>query len=100
MNVVKVAATDDFQGDTNGEADYYKIVNVTDEDKADYEGFAEKHVTASGNAFPELTTGASWPTALTMLFYNDGITFIYDNTQSTCAAATATTCLLYTSRCV
>ena len=91
MNVVKVAATDDFQGDTNGNPDYYKIVNVTDEDKADYEAFATNHVNASGNAFPELTTGGKWPTALTMLFYNDGITFIYDNTQSTCAAATATT---------
>ena len=38
-----------------------------------------------------MTTGGKWPKALTMLFYNDGITFIYDNTQSTCAAATATT---------
>ena len=91
MNVVKVAATDDFQGDTNGDPDFYKIVNVTDDDKTDYTGFATNHVNASGRAFPELTTGGKWPTGLTMLFMNDGITFIYDNEQSTCAAATATT---------
>ncbi len=91
MNVVKVAATDDFQGDTNGNSDYYKIVSVGDNDKTDYTAFATKHVTASGNAFPVLTTGGKWPTGLTMLFYNDGITFIYDNTQGGCAAATATT---------
>ena len=88
MNVVKVAASDDFQGDTNGATDYYKI--VANPDSADYIAFAEKH-DRGGNEFPDIATApTSWPTGLTMLFFNDGITFIYDNTQHTCTAATST----------
>ena len=88
MNVVKVAASDDFQGDTNGKADYYKI--VANPDSEDYKNFAGKH-DLSGNTFPDIaTTPTSWPTGLTMLFFNDGITFIYDNTQHTCSVATST----------
>ena len=96
MNVVKVAASNDFQGDTNGDTNYYKI--VANNDKDDYEKFAEEHVTSSENEFPDLAAGddenvsssVKWPTGLTMLFYNDGITFIFDNTQSGCTAETTT----------
>ncbi|PWL78731.1 hypothetical protein DBY21_03630 [Candidatus Gastranaerophilales bacterium] len=91
MNVVKVASTSDFQGDTQGETDYYKIINVDSADKTDYTAFATLHGGQGGNAFPVLTTGGKWPQNLTMLFFNDGITFIFDNTQANCAAATATT---------
>ena len=95
MNVVKVASTNDFQGATAGANDYYKIVNVDTKDKADYDAFATLHSQANGdkgkaNVFPSLTTGGSWPANLTMLFFNDGITFIFDNTQEKCAAKTAT----------
>ncbi len=91
MNVVKVASTSDFQGDTQGETDYYKIINVDDADKADYAAFATLHSAAGDHVFPDISTGGKWPAELTMLFFNDGITFIFDNTQGNCAAETATT---------
>lgn len=91
MNVVKVASTSDFQGDKQGDKDYYKIINVDAQDKTDYTAFATLHGGLGGNAFPVLATGGKWPQNLTMLFFNDGITFIFDNTQANCAAATATT---------
>ncbi len=89
MNVVKVAGTMDFQGTVAGNTDTYTIISVGD--KADYTAFATNHVTASGRTFPALTAGKPLPTGLTMLFYNDGITFVFDNSQGACAAATSTT---------
>ena len=91
MNVVKVASTNDFQGDTQGETDFYKIINVDAADKSDYTAFATLHGGKGGNTFPVLASGGKWPADLTMLFFNDGITFIFDNTQANCAAATSTT---------
>ncbi len=91
MNVVKVASTNDFQGDTQGETDFYKIINVDAADKSDYTAFATLHGGNGGNTFPVLASGGKWPADLTMLFFNDGITFIFDNTQANCAAATSTT---------
>ena len=88
MNVVKDDGTANFQGTTDGATDTYKIIAVTDADKADYTAFATAHVTNSAHAFPELTAGKPWPTGLSMLFYNDGITFIYDNTQGDCKQGT------------
>ena len=84
MNVVKVASTDDFDSNVNGDPDYYKIVDAGNEDDVpDPEHFG-------GNA-PAMLAQGDLPENLTMLFFNDGITFIFDNTQENCAAATATT---------
>ena len=93
MNVVKVAGTDDFDSDTPGDATYYKIAHTGNaNDKPDTAHF-------EGNALPDTwitagqTAGAvDWPAGkLTFLFMNDGITFIFDNEQNSCAAETATT---------
>ena len=93
MNVVKVAGTDDFDSDTPGDATYYKIAHTGNEN--------DKPATAhfEGNTLPDTwitagqTAGAvDWPAdKLTFLFMNDGITFIFDNEQNSCAAETATT---------
>ena len=74
-----------------GDPDQWIIVSNTDKD--DYEAFA----TAHGGAFPNLSLpadaqpGASitWPGELTFLFMNDGIAFIFNNTQSNCIQANA-----------
>ena len=98
MNVVKVAGTSDFQGTTDGAADTYKIISIGDKD--DYEGFVDLHSGAveakgdkpavPGQVLPPLTAGQPITTGYSMLFFNDGITFIFDNTQATCTAATKT----------
>ena len=90
MNVVKVAGTKDFQGTTDGATNTYKIISIGD--KEDYTAFATNHTntTKDTHKFPTLTAGNAWPTGLSMLFYNDGITFIFDNTQGECVAATNT----------
>ena len=99
MNVVKVAGTKDFQGKVDGAADTYKIISVGDED--DYKGFVKKHSGAipavgndtpavAGQELPPLSAGAAITTGYSMLFFNDGITFIFDNKQSNCTAATKT----------
>ena len=100
MNVVKVAGTSDFQGTTDGASNTYKIISVGD--KNDYEGFVDKHSGAipagpggtppatPGQELPALTAGQPIPTGYSMLFFNDGITFIFDNKQANCTAATAT----------
>ena len=100
MNVVKVAGTSDFQGTTDGASNTYKIISVGD--KRDYEGFVDKHSGAipagpggtppatPGQELPALTAGQPIPTGYSMLFFNDGITFIFDNEQANCTAATAT----------
>ena len=80
MNVVKVANTDDFDSDTSGDAKYYKIISAgDDEDKPDIAHF--------GGTDAEMLTVGDLPGDHTMLFFNDGITFIFDNTQAGCAAA-------------
>ena len=91
MNVVKVSAAADFPDTaTNGDADYYKIVDTGNaDDEPDPNHFTDA-------ALPDtwITGGATnqaWPAASTFLFMNDGIAFIFDNTQSGCAAETATT---------
>ena len=100
MNVVKVAGTSDFQGTTDGASNTYKIISIGDSD--DYEGFVDKHSGAipanpgngtpavAGQELPPLTAGQPIPTGYSMLFFNDGITFIFDNEQAECTAATAT----------
>ena len=94
MNVVKVAGGSDFKAATTDKdkdkktANIYTIVS-TDKDAAiDYVKFAENHKGNSSNEFPSLTQGETWPAESTLLFFNDGITFIFNNKQGACAAKT------------
>ena len=91
MNVVKVADTSDFPDTAvNGDANFYKVIAIgAADDRPD-----DAHFVAGNGG---LTTMQAWVTAnepfgdMTYLFMNDGIAFIFDNTQYECAAATATT---------
>ncbi len=102
MNVVKVADAGDFNAENSeaGDADYYMVLDAGDSEN---DGPDEAHFDASNGgatalgAWPVTTgdTGATTPAEfgeeLTYLFMNDGITFIFDNRQHSCAAETATT---------
>ncbi len=80
LNIVRTASTDDFDAEA-GSADQWII--VSDTDSADRTAFTGDH--GNTNAFPTFTvrTG-TWDSDATFLFMNDGITFIFDNTQSNC----------------
>lgn len=93
MNVVKVAQGSDFTAatdlhDTSGSKNY-TIVSVPEESSKDYTDFAALHSPTAKNTFPTITQGGKWPDETTLLFFNDGITFIFDNKVAGCAAATA-----------
>lgn len=82
MNVVKTAISADFNT-TNGDAKNYAVTSVagTDTDWPD--------VADHGGVFPVPTAGVIADS--TYLFFNDGITFMFNNTQQACAASTTTT---------
>lgn len=95
MNVVKVAQGNEFTK-TDGQGNTYKIVDGgTGENSpskssfADAEKFVENHGATA--KFEDLYNDGSWAEESTLLFFNDGITFIFDNKQGACQAATATT---------
>ncbi len=80
LNIVRTASTDDFDA-TAGSADQWII--VSDTDSGDRTPFTNAHGTT--NAFPTFTVSTgTWDSDATFLFMNDGITFIFDNTQSNC----------------
>ena len=92
LNIVRTANTSEFQGAVGTATEY---IIVSNKDKADYTAFATNHSATGGtNKFPALDAPADpadgsdvkWPANLTMLFMNDGITFIFDNEQSNCMA--------------
>ncbi len=85
MNVVKVAENEDFDSDTEGDPKYYKIIHAGDptSDVPQTNHFAE----ALGTKW--ISAAGDWPEA-TFLFMNDGITFIFDNSQESCAAKRST----------
>lgn len=90
MNVVKVAAGTDFNT-TNGDADQYTIISLGDD--GDYGAFRNNHSTEgypTTNDFPQITAGGTWGNDATLMFFNDGITFIFNNIQSECTAQTNT----------
>ena len=104
LNIVRRAGGADFQDQEVGDADYWKV--VSNNDQADYEAFTGETPAATGdddddddtagtgtNTWPSLTvnggTPAAWPADTTMLFMNDGITFIFDNKQGNCEEADA-----------
>ena len=83
LNIVRTAGSDDFDA-TAGSADQWII--VSDTDSADRTAFTGDH--GNTNAFPTFTVGTgTWDSDATFLFMNDGITFIFDNTQSNCIQA-------------
>ena len=93
MNVVKVAKGSDFKPaadlhDTSG-SNTYTIVSLPEESSKDYTDFATLHSKTAQNTFPAIKQGGTWPEETTLLFFNDGITFIFDNKDDACAAATA-----------
>ena len=83
LNIVRTASSDDFDA-TAGSADQWII--VSDTDSGDRTAFTGDH--GATNAFPTFTVGTgTWDSDATFLFMNDGITFIFDNTQSNCIQA-------------
>ena len=98
MNVVKVADGGDFTGDA-GDANAYIIVDGgSADDLLDTEAPADDGTGGHGGD-ATLWTGLAGQTQVkmstltnsTLLFFNDGTTFIFDNTKGGCAASTATT---------
>ena len=107
MNVVKVAGTGDFVA-TDGHANTWKLVGFDNNENLDdadnfvagtsstTKGDDDDVITTTGGhgatkKFSEYIGTDTWAANNTVLFFNDGITFIFDNTQQNCAAATATT---------
>ena len=76
MNVVKVSADDDI-------ADTYKIIDATALGTDEPGGGHTFNVD-----WPTITSGTTKFGFGTTLFFNDGIVFSFDNTQSACAAGT------------
>lgn len=102
MNVVKVASTGDFTAD-DGKANTWKLVGfINNENLTDADNFVGGTTTAgdddtttgghgSDKDFSDYIGTGTWAADNTVLFFNDGISFIFDNKQQNCAAATATT---------
>ena len=91
MNVVKVADQDDFPDTAvNGDADFYKVIAIgADDDRPDEGHFSDEN---GGNAALGAWVTANAPFGdMTYLFMNDGIAFIFDNSQYECAEQTSTT---------
>ena len=85
LNIVRRANTSNFNI-TAGDPDNWTI--VSDTDSGDRNLFATKHGTGNAGDFITAFTGATtWPADHTVLFMNDGIAFIFDNTQSNCMEA-------------
>lgn len=93
LDVIKVATGDDFNS-RPGDARYYPV--ITNKDKSDYTAFAAAF--SNSNSFVDITAGnaannasgeSSWSENSTMLFFKDGTTLIFDNSQSGCRKSTA-----------
>ena len=87
LNVVRTAGGADFKADANS-ADNYTIIADNAADKTDRTSFKTNHCDGTcANDYPDLAAGDTWKEDATLLFMNDGITFIFDNTQANCAEA-------------
>ena len=91
LNIVREASGATFNT-TAGSADQWII--VSDTDSADRIAFSGTYTAALGHGGKPFTalTGqagapATWPAGTTILMMNDGIAFIFDNTQSNCIQA-------------
>ena len=87
LNIVREASGATFNT-TAGDPDQWIIVSDTDSaDRIAFSGTPTAGVGHGGTAFTEITAGSKWPDATTILMMNDGIAFIFDNTQSNCIQA-------------
>ena len=82
LNIVRTASSDDFDA-VAGSADQWII--VSDTDAGDRTAYTTKH--GNTNKFPTVAEGKKWQSDTTIFFMNDGISFIFDNTQSNCIQA-------------
>lgn len=83
LNIVRTAAGSDFNADA-GSSDQWII--VSDTDATDRTTYKTNHCEGTcANDYPgfTLTTG-TWDEDATIIMMNDGISFIFDNTQSDC----------------
>ena len=87
LNVVRTAGGADFEADPSSSANYTIIADRA-ADKNDRTTFKTNHCGGTcANDYPDLAVGDTWKEDATLLFMNDGITFIFDNTQANCAEA-------------
>ena len=85
LNIVREASGASFNT-TAGSADQWII--VSDTDSGERTVFSTKHGTTNATVFnTNLTTAKKFPDATTIIMMNDGIAFIFDNTQSNCIQA-------------
>ena len=83
LNIVRTAGGSDFVAD-EAQSNNYTIIKDTD--STDRTTFKTNHCeTGCTNDYPSFTVGGTWGSDATLLFMNDGITFIFDNTQKDCA---------------
>ena len=84
MNVVKVSGQDDL-------AETYKVIDAGDAtdipEAGHFGGTGTDGTTAGTGAWTALAVG-ELPDDFTYMFFNDGIVFMFDNTQANCHAAT------------
>ena len=84
LNIVREASGGDF--DTSaGSADQWLI--VSDTDAGDRTTFSGTHKGEATIFNTDLATAKKFPEATTILMMNDGIAFIFDNTQANCQKA-------------
>ena len=95
LNIVREASGASFNT-TAGSPDQWIIVSDTDSaDRIAFSGTptagagagAGAGVGHGGTPFTAITAGSKWPDATTILMMNDGIAFIFDNTQANCIQA-------------
>ena len=87
LNIVREAGADLFTADA-GDANQWIVVSNTDKDE--YEAYFANHDADSSNGYLTLTAGSAIGAGggdSTVLFMNDGIAFIFDNTQQNCIQA-------------
>ncbi len=79
LNIVRETGTATFDN-VAGSGDQWII--VSDSDSEDRTKFTTKH--GNSKTFPGFTVGDTWADGNTVIFMNDGIAFIFDNTQGNC----------------
>ena len=85
LNIVRTAAGSDFDA-TAGSSNQWLIVSDTDSN--DRTTYKTNHCEAGcTNNYPGFTINGKWADNATIIMMNDGISFIFDNTQDTCQKA-------------
>ena len=85
LNIVRETSGVEF--DTTAGSDDQWII-VSDTDAGERTTFAQKHGGSATDTFTgDLTTNKKFPNETTIIMMNDGIAFIFDNTQANCIQA-------------